>query len=156
MPSSPPSEDPIQRWALELKSLKSAAAIRRFRQRFDKATAQAIIKSPELSTLDRGCISLALAFAAPEPGRFGVHHDAEIITLDEPDLELPIPSAPDAAAPDGNRRQPGPPQPSGAQGATGGSEGTPRTLFRLQRWTLRPNLHCSARRCSAPLRVSPP
>jgi hypothetical protein len=61
--------DPIDRWATELKGMRDAGAIRRFRQRFDKATAQRIIRSPVLSEADRAAISLTIQFSGAS--RFG-------------------------------------------------------------------------------------
>jgi hypothetical protein len=54
----------IDCWAQELKSLRTGAQIKRFRQRFDKETAQRIIRSPELSELDRAAITLTIQFAS--------------------------------------------------------------------------------------------
>lgn len=54
----------IDAWARELKTLRTGAAIKRFRQRFDQATAQRIIRSSELSALDRAAITLTIQFAA--------------------------------------------------------------------------------------------
>ena len=61
----------IERWATELKSLKDAAAIRRFRARFDKATAQRIIRSAVLSEADRAAISLTLNFSGASGYGYG-------------------------------------------------------------------------------------
>jgi hypothetical protein len=54
----------IDQWAQELKGLRTGAAIKAFRQRFDKPTAQRIIRSAVLSDLDRAAISLTIQFAA--------------------------------------------------------------------------------------------
>ena len=52
----------INRWARELKTLRTGEAIKSFRRRFDKETAQRIIRSEELSELDRAAISLTIQF----------------------------------------------------------------------------------------------
>jgi hypothetical protein len=99
-----PSPNPqIDQWARELKNLQRADQIKRFRQRFDKETAQRIIRSPELTPLDRACISLAINFASPPASRFGVHHEAQIVGLLE--QELPIPSSQQELA-DGRPQEP--------------------------------------------------
>ena len=61
----------IDQWAQELKGLRDAAAIRRFRGRFDKTTAQRIIRSSVLSELDRGAISLTLNFSGASRYGYG-------------------------------------------------------------------------------------
>lgn len=79
----------IDQWARELKTLRSAEAIRRFRQRFDKATAQRIIRSAELSEVDRAAISLTIQFSGAS--RYGY---ADSIWFTEEDIgELSLPSA---------------------------------------------------------------
>ena len=52
----------INSWARELKTLRTGEAIKSFRRRFDKQTAQRIIRSEELSDLDRAAISLTIQF----------------------------------------------------------------------------------------------
>jgi hypothetical protein len=59
----------IDRWATELKGLRDAGSIKRFRQRFDKATAQRIIRSTVLNEADRAAISLTIQFSGAS--RFG-------------------------------------------------------------------------------------
>jgi hypothetical protein len=53
----------IDQWARELSSLRTGEAIKTFRRRFDKATAQRIIRSPVLSEVDRAAISLTIQFS---------------------------------------------------------------------------------------------
>lgn len=57
----------ISELAERLKRLRSAGAIRRFRMPLSKETAQAVIRSPALSAVERGSILLCLAFADTDP-----------------------------------------------------------------------------------------
>jgi hypothetical protein len=83
----------IDRWALELRGLRDAGAIKRFRQRFDKATAQRIIRSPQLSDADRAAISLTIQFSGASRYGYGdaCWFDGEEIGLSS------IPSAQDSS-----------------------------------------------------------
>jgi hypothetical protein len=54
--------------ATELLTLKRSSQIRAFRNRLDKATAQKVIRSPLISAVDRGAISLCLQFGEPHRG----------------------------------------------------------------------------------------
>ena len=105
--------DQIDQWAKELKTLRDAASIKRFRQRFDKATAQRIIRSPVLSEVDRAAISLTIQFAGTS--RF-IQLDSCWFTAEEiGDLDLPSTQV-DGSGNSGSRRQPGAPKPSAAPG----------------------------------------
>ena len=55
--------------ATELLTLKRSSQIRAFRNRLDKATAQKVIRSPLISAVDRGAISLCLQFGEPQGGK---------------------------------------------------------------------------------------
>ncbi|MCE2836203.1 MAG: hypothetical protein LW834_08020 [Cyanobium sp. 49614_E6] len=79
--------DQIDAWAQELKTLHSAEAIKRFRQRFDKATAQRIIRSAVLSEADRAAISLTIQFSGAS--RYGYADSAYFTEQDIEDLSLP-------------------------------------------------------------------
>ena len=81
--------DQIDQWAKELKTLRDAGSIKRFRQRFDKATAQRIIRSTVLSEADRAAISLTIQFSGPS--RYGY---ADSCWFDAEEIgDLSIPSA---------------------------------------------------------------
>jgi len=87
----------IDQWALELKGLRDAGSIRRFRSRFDKPTAQRIIRSTVLSEVDRAAISLTIQFSGAS--RYG-YGDSCWFT-DEEIGDVSIPSAqPDSASRD--------------------------------------------------------
>ncbi len=77
----------IDQWARELKTLHSASAIKGFRQRFDKTTAQRIIRSPVLNELDRAAISLAIQFSGPS--RYGYADSAIVSGELVGDLSIP-------------------------------------------------------------------
>ena len=68
----------IDSWARELKTLRTGEAIKSFRRRFDKQTAQRIIRSDELSDLDRAAISLTIQFGGTT--RFGYADSAYFIS----------------------------------------------------------------------------
>ena len=83
----------IDRWALELRGLRDAGAIKRFRQRFDKATAQRIIRSPQLSDVDRAAISLTIQFSGAS--RYGY---ADACWFDGEEIgDLSLPSGQDSS-----------------------------------------------------------
>lgn len=87
----------IDQWATELLALRDAASIKRFRSRFDKPTAQRIIRSPVLSELDRAAISLTIQFSGAS--RYG--YDDSCWFTGEEIGDLSIPSAqPDSASHD--------------------------------------------------------
>lgn len=87
----------IDQWALELRGLRDAASIKRFRQRFDKATAQRIIRSEQLSEVDRAAISLTMQFSGAS--RYG-YGDSAWFDIEEIEL-LQIPSAQDSRSSNG-------------------------------------------------------
>jgi hypothetical protein len=103
--------DQIDRWATELRTLRDAASIKRFRQRFDKATAQRIIRSPVLSEVDRAAISLTIQFSGPS--RYGYADSCWFEAEEIGELSIPSPQ-PNGSDGNGSRRQPGPPKPSSA------------------------------------------
>lgn len=61
----------------------SYSEIHSLRQRMDNATAKRVIRHPEISDLDRACLSLCLNFG--QPSRFG-HGQGSIIH--DPDVSL--------------------------------------------------------------------
>jgi hypothetical protein len=82
----------IDQWARELAGLRTAAAIKAFRQRFDKPTAQRIIRSPVLSEADRAAISLTIQFSGAS--RYGHADSAYFTSEDLGELHLPSDHSP--------------------------------------------------------------
>lgn len=78
----------IDQWAHELSSLRTAEAIKTFRRRFDKATAQRIIRSPVLSEADRAAISLTIQFSGAS--RYGYADSAYFTDQELGDLSAEL------------------------------------------------------------------
>jgi len=83
----------IDQWARELATLRTAEAIKAFRRRFDKETAQRIIRSKELSEADRAAISLTIQFSGAS--RYGTADSAYFTEQEIGDLSAGgLPSTP--------------------------------------------------------------
>jgi len=91
-------DDAIAPLAEQLLERRTAAAIKHFRRLMDKDTARAVINHPSVTAVDRGAISLALAFGGAD--RWG-RRDSQIFQAEEVEPQTPCP-------PDGEPRCPPP------------------------------------------------